>query len=81
MPIGERAAIGTGVNTPKGYADRAIKHLGEVTGLQLSLARDLIEATQGFVMFSGALKLRSLAVKLSKICSDLRQAAVQLVGG
>ncbi|MCB9887594.1 MAG: aspartate ammonia-lyase [Planctomycetes bacterium] len=66
-------AIGTGLNTPKGYRERAIDRLRQVTGLQLSLAPDLIEATQdtqGFVMFSASLK--SLAIKLSKICSDLR---------
>jgi aspartate ammonia-lyase len=66
-------AIGTGLNTPKGYRDRAIRRLREVSGLELSLAPDLIEATQdtqAFVMFSAALK--SLAIKLSKICSDLR---------
>ncbi len=66
-------AIGTGLNTPKGYRERALLRLREVTGLDLSLAPDLIEATQdtqGFVMFSSSLK--SLAIKLSKICSDLR---------
>ncbi|MCA8976327.1 MAG: aspartate ammonia-lyase [Planctomycetes bacterium] len=66
-------AIGTGLNTPKGYRNLAIQRLREVTGLELTLAPNLIEATQdtqAFVMFSAALK--SLAVKLSKICSDLR---------
>ncbi len=66
-------AIGTGLNTPKGYRDRIILRLREVTGLPLALAPDLIEATQdtqAFVMFSSSLK--SLAIKLSKICSDLR---------
>jgi aspartate ammonia-lyase len=66
-------AIGTGLNTPKGYRERAIEHLRQITGLPLSLASDLIEATQdtqAFVLYSSALK--SLAVKLSKICNDLR---------
>lgn len=66
-------AIGTRLNAPKGYPERAIERLREVTGLQVVLAKDLIEATQdtqAFVMFSSSLK--SLAVKLSKICSDLR---------
>ena len=66
-------AIGTGINTPAGYRDRAIAHLRMVTGFDLSLAPNLIEATQdtqGFVMFSSSLK--SLAIKLSKICNDLR---------
>ncbi|MCB9877325.1 MAG: aspartate ammonia-lyase [Planctomycetes bacterium] len=66
-------AIGTGLNTPQGYRERAMQHLCAITGLELTLAPDLIEATQdtqGFVMFSAALK--SLAIKLSKICNDLR---------
>ncbi|MFT7535874.1 MAG: aspartate ammonia-lyase [Hyphomicrobiaceae bacterium] len=66
-------AIGTRLNAPKGYPERAIERLREVTGLKVVLAKDLIEATQdtqAFVMFSSSLK--SLAVKLSKICSDLR---------
>jgi aspartate ammonia-lyase len=66
-------AIGTRLNAPKGYPERALQRLREVTGLDLALAPDLIEATsdtQAFVMFSSSLK--SLAIKLSKICSDLR---------
>ena len=66
-------AIGTRLNAPKGYPERALLRLREVTGLEIALAKDLIEATQdtqAFVMFSSSLK--SLAVKLSKICNDLR---------
>ena len=66
-------AIGTGLNAPKVYRERVIHRLREVTGLDVTLAQDLIEATQdtqSFVMFSSALKC--LAIKLSKICNDLR---------
>ena len=66
-------AIGTGVNTPPGYAGRVTQHLRAVTGLDLSLAGDLIEATYdtgAYVQLSGVLK--RTAVKLSKICNDLR---------
>ncbi|GGG35854.1 aspartate ammonia-lyase [Hymenobacter glacieicola] len=66
-------AIGTGVNAPPGYADLVTKHLREVTCLDLSLAGDLIEATYdtgAYVQLSGVLK--RTAVKLSKICNDLR---------
>jgi aspartate ammonia-lyase len=66
-------AIGTGINTDPGYARRVIGHLREITGLDIVLARNLIEATQDtgvFVMYSSTLK--RLAVKLSKICNDLR---------
>lgn len=66
-------AIGTGLNAPAGYQATAVKHLAEVTGLEVVPAEDLIEATSdcgAYVMTHGALK--RLAVKLSKICNDLR---------
>ncbi|MGI4832676.1 MAG: aspartate ammonia-lyase [Janthinobacterium lividum] len=66
-------AIGTGVNTPPGYASLVTQHLRQLTGLDLSLAGDLIEATYdtgAYVQLSGVLK--RTAVKLSKICNDLR---------
>jgi len=66
-------AIGTGLNAPAGYADAACRHLADITGLPLITAADLIEATQdvgAFVHLSGVLK--RVAVKLSKICNDLR---------
>ena len=66
-------AIGTGLNAPAGYAEHVVKHLAHLTGLDVRLADDLIEATQdtqAFVVFSSALK--SLAIKLSKISNDLR---------
>ncbi|MBV7533182.1 aspartate ammonia-lyase [Chitinophaga sp. sic0106] len=66
-------AIGTGVNAPKGYSELVTKHLRDVTGLDLVLAADLIEATYdtgAYVQLSGVLK--RTAVKVSKICNDLR---------
>ena len=66
-------AIGTGINAPPGYADAVCRHLSEVTGLALITAPDLVEATAdtgAFVQLSGVLK--RTAVKLSKICDDLR---------
>ena len=66
-------AIGTRVNTPDGYAERAVMELAEVSGLDAKLATDLIEAssdTGAYVTFSSVLK--RIAVKLSKICNDLR---------
>jgi len=66
-------AIGTGLNAPAGYAERCVDHLARITGKPIRLAVDLVEATQDtqpFVLFSSALK--SLAIKLSKICNDLR---------
>jgi aspartate ammonia-lyase len=66
-------AIGTGINAPPGYAEAVRRHLVAVTGLQLVTAPDLVEATADtgvFVQLSGVLK--RCAVKLSKICNDLR---------
>jgi len=65
-------AIGTGINVPKGYPERCAAHLAKLTGKPIVPASDLIAATwdqQGFVVYSSALK--SLAIKLSKIASDL----------
>jgi aspartate ammonia-lyase len=66
-------AIGTGINAPQGYAEAVRRHLSRVTGLTLITAPDLVEATADtgvFVQLSGVLK--RCAVKLSKICNDLR---------
>ena len=65
-------AIGTGLNAPKGYAERTAMHLAKLTGKPIVPAADMIAATwdqQGFVAYSAALK--SVAIKLSKIASDL----------
>lgn len=66
-------AIGTGINADPDYGQKCIDHLREVTGLNVVLAKNLVEATQdtgAFVIYSSAVK--RLAVKLSKICNDLR---------
>ena len=66
-------AIGTGLNAPKGYSEKSIDHLKELTKVNFVKAENLIEATSdcgAYVMISGALK--RTAVKLSKICNDLR---------
>src|SRR3954464_2224263 len=65
-------AIGTGLNAPKGYAERTAFHLAKLTGKPIKAAPDMLSATwdqQGFVVYSSAMK--SVAVKLSKIASDL----------
>ncbi len=66
-------AIGTGINSEPEYADKVMKHLRRISKLDVTLALNLVEATQdtgAFVMYSSAVK--RLAVKLSKICNDLR---------
>ena len=66
-------AIGTGLNAPANYPELACRHLAEITGLRVVPALNLVEATQdvgAFVQLSGVLK--RIAVKLSKVCNDLR---------
>ena len=66
-------AIGTGINSEPEYSAKCIKNLRIISGEEFVLASNLIEATPdagSAVMYSSALK--RMAVKLSKICSDLR---------
>ena len=66
-------AIGTGITAPAGYAELVRGHLSGIVGLELITAPDLVEATADtgvFVQLSGVVK--RCAVKLSKICNDLR---------
>jgi len=66
-------AIGTGLNAPEGYAEKCTAHLAKISGLPIHLAPNLIEATQdtqAFVLYSSCMK--SMAIKLSKVCNDLR---------
>jgi aspartate ammonia-lyase len=66
-------AIGTGVNAPAGYAKLCVEHLAKISKIPVTLAEDLFEATYdpgAFVELSGILKRG--AIKLSKVCNDLR---------
>ena len=66
-------AIGTGINSPPGYAALCTKRLAEVSGIPVTLADNLVEATQDsgeFALMSSSMK--TAAVQLSKICNDLR---------
>jgi aspartate ammonia-lyase len=66
-------AIGTGINADPEFGERVVAHLRTISGFEVRLAENLVEATQdtgAFVMYSSAIK--RLAVKLSKICNDLR---------
>ncbi len=75
LPLGG-TAVGTGINTPAGFAERAIEVLGELTGQPFTEARDHFEAQGGrdsLVELSGV--LRTVAVGLTKICNDLRWLA------
>ncbi|WP_017598387.1 aspartate ammonia-lyase [Nocardiopsis lucentensis] len=69
-------AIGTGLNAHPAYPAAACEHLAALLGIPLTVAPDLVEATQdagAFVQLSGVLK--RIAVKLSKTCNDLRLLA------
>ena len=66
-------AIGTSINAPEGYPKLAVQYLHYVSKIPVSLSLNLIEATWdtgAYVQVSGVLK--RVAVKLSKICNDLR---------
>jgi aspartate ammonia-lyase len=66
-------AIGTRINAPDDYPEKAVEHLKTLTGIPVTLSQNLIEATWdtgAYVQISGVLK--RVAVKLSKICNDLR---------
>ncbi|MEN9748132.1 MAG: hypothetical protein RLZZ603_824 [Actinomycetota bacterium] len=72
VPLGG-TAVGTGINTPKGFPQQVIKLLAAETGLPVTEARDHFEAQgarDGLVEAMGA--LRVLAVSLTKINNDLR---------
>ena len=69
-------AIGTGLNAVPGFAELCTKRLSEFSGDTFVKAPDLVEATPdtgAYVSYSAALK--RLAIKLSKICNDLRLMA------
>lgn len=66
-------AIGTGLNAPKGFPKLCAEKLAKLTGESFVSAPNLVEATPdtgAYVIYSSALK--RMAVKLSKICNDLR---------
>jgi aspartate ammonia-lyase len=66
-------AVGTGITAHPEYAGRVCKHLAQITGIPFVTAPNLVEATQdagAFVQVSGVLK--RVAIKLSKVCNDLR---------
>ena len=65
-------AIGSEINVPDGYVEKVASHLAKITGKPIVPATDMFAATwdqQGFVAYSSALK--SVAIKMSKIASDL----------
>ena len=69
-------AVGTGLNTPKGYDVLVAKHISKFTGLPFKTAPNKFEALaahDGIVETHGALK--QVAVSLNKIANDIRMLA------
>ncbi|MCW2790922.1 MAG: fumC, partial [Nocardioides sp.] len=72
LPLGG-TAVGTGINTPAGFAEQTIDVLGELSGERFTEARNHFEAQgtrDSLVELSGV--LRTIAVGLTKICNDRR---------
>jgi len=66
-------AIGTGINVPLGFAEKAVGHLNLVSGYEFRLADDLLEASYDVsALVSQSSALKRIAVRLSKISNDLR---------
>jgi aspartate ammonia-lyase len=69
-------AIGTGICSEPEYAEKCIAALREVTGWDVKLAHDLVAATSDTTSMLGySQALRRIAVKMNKICNDLRLLA------
>lgn len=69
-------AIGTGICSEPGYAEKAVAALARITGWKIKLADDLVGATSDTSCMVGYMSaLKRVAVKLSKICNDLRLLA------
>ncbi|MDE7438622.1 MAG: aspartate ammonia-lyase [Muribaculaceae bacterium] len=69
-------AIGTGICAEPGYAEKCVKALAEITGWDIKLSGDLVGATSDTSCLVGyASALKRVAVKMNKICNDLRLLA------
>lgn len=69
-------AIGTGLTSAPGYAELCTKYIRKITGWKISLAKDLIEATNDTsCMVNYSAQLKQIAIRVSKICNDLRLLA------
>jgi aspartate ammonia-lyase len=69
-------AVGTGVNTPKGYREQIVKHLSDISGLNLKTSANLhffLQSKFDIANFSSGLK--NLAIELIKMANDLRLMA------
>ena len=66
-------AIGTGICSEPGYAEKSVEALAKITGWNVKLAEDWVGATSDTSCMVGYMSaLKRVAVKLNKICNDLR---------
>lgn len=66
-------AIGTGITAEPGYAEACVKHIKQITGWKIKLAENLVEATNDTSSMAGySSALKQLAIRISKMCNDLR---------
>lgn len=75
-------AVGTGVNTPKGYREKIVKNLSDISGLNLKMSENLhffLQSKFDIANFSSG--LRNLALELIKIANDLRLMASGPIAG
>lgn len=69
-------AIGTGICAEPGYAEKCVEALGRISGWNIKLAADLVGATSDTSCMVGyASAMKRVAVKMNKICNDLRLLA------
>lgn len=75
-------AVGTGANTPKGYRDLAIKHLSEISKLELKPSDNMFYSLQSKLDVANASSaLRNVAIELTKMANDIRLMACGPVAG
>jgi aspartate ammonia-lyase len=75
-------AVGTGVNTPKGYRQKIVKHLSNISGLNLKMSENLYFFLQSkFDIADFSSGLRNLAIELIKMANDLRLMASGPIAG
>lgn len=75
-------AVGTGVNTPKGYREKIVKHLSNISGLNLKMSENLYFFLQSkFDIADFSSGLRNLAIELIKMANDLRLMASGPIAG
>jgi len=75
-------AVGTGANTPKGFRELAIRHLSEISGLNLKPSENLFYSLQSkFDVATCSSTLRNLAIELNKIANDIRLMASGPIAG